>query len=522
MHKLSSSFRLEIILLFFILLLGIFLRYYQLTTVPRGLYIDEASIGYNAATILHTGKDEYGKSFPMAFRAFGEYKMPVYIYLTSGAMIVFGITDFAVRFPSFFLGTLSILVFYFFIKELIFIDASFVPKKGKTLFCLVATFLFAILPWNVMFSRVGFEVNVALFFYLLSCLFFLKTINQKNVLSIAICFFCLAASVYTYDAFRVIAPLTLLSFAIYLYQKFPIKKYIILLFLAALVSMFPIFLFSFTMGGITRFDQTSAFSQYSQLPLLNKFFVYPLVYLQNYLSYFSFPYFFSLGDQFDRQRVLGFGPLLRGELPFLLLGIYYFLKNSKGFIRFSVLFLLFISPVAGALTVPSPHELRSFLLVIPLTIVIGLGATWLFFAKGKLSKILFTVCTIIMLFNAVSFYDVYFIEYPFDSIISWGGGYKDVVTQATKLQNRYKYIVIKNDLGGTNYVYYKFYNPNLHYIEIQKGQIWVKPKNDKNAKVLYIGKYPNDPELKAMPHTFLENIYLPNLNHDIFATFYQL
>lgn len=523
MHKFFPSFRIEIFVLIVIILLGVCLRFYHLTNVPLGLYIDEASIGYNAAAILHTGKDEYGNPFPMAFRAFGEYKMPVYIYLTSAAMIPFGTTDFAVRFPSFFFGSISIFVFYFFLKQIILLDQHFLPKKRETLFCLLTTFLFAVLPWNVMFSRIGFEVNVGLFFYLTACFFFLKTINNKSLMSVGICFLGLVASIYTYDAFRIIAPITLICFALYLYRKTTAKKYIILFFLLAIFGILPMVLFSFTNGGIARFDETSAFSQYAQLSLFKKIVVYPLVYLQNFLSYFSLSYLFSFGDGFDRQRVLGFGPVLRTELPLLLIGIYFFLKNSKGFLRIFILFLLFVAPIAGALTIPSPHELRSFLLVIPLTILTGLGATQLFFIKGKKAKVVLTALVIIFTYNLISFYDVYFIEYPFDSIISWGGGYKQLVLEATRLQHQYKYIVINgSEFGGINYVYFKFYNPNLPYIIAQKNTVWEKPKKDKNAKVLYISADPNDQELKFFPHTFIENISLPNLNHDTFATFYQL
>ena len=45
-----------------------------------GLYVDEASIGYNAWTIAHFGVDEHGIHFPLFFEAFGEYKNPIYVY----------------------------------------------------------------------------------------------------------------------------------------------------------------------------------------------------------------------------------------------------------------------------------------------------------------------------------------------------------------------------------------------------------------------------------------------------------
>jgi len=53
-------------------------------TNPPGFYLDESSIAYNALTIARTGVDEHGQRLPLFFRAFGEYKNPVYIYALAG------------------------------------------------------------------------------------------------------------------------------------------------------------------------------------------------------------------------------------------------------------------------------------------------------------------------------------------------------------------------------------------------------------------------------------------------------
>ena len=63
------------------LVLAILTRLYKLGEAPAGLYIDEAGQGYNAYSILKTGKDEFGKLYPFVFRSFIDFKTPVYIYL---------------------------------------------------------------------------------------------------------------------------------------------------------------------------------------------------------------------------------------------------------------------------------------------------------------------------------------------------------------------------------------------------------------------------------------------------------
>src|SRR5207237_4525542 len=72
----------------------------NLTTSPRGFVIYESSIAYNAATIAQTGRDEFGIAWPLYFRAFGEYKNPVYIYLLAGIYRVSGPTILGARLLS--------------------------------------------------------------------------------------------------------------------------------------------------------------------------------------------------------------------------------------------------------------------------------------------------------------------------------------------------------------------------------------------------------------------------------------
>ena len=60
---------------------GVVLYFEGLRHNPPGFHLDESSIAYNAHTISQTGRDEYGEAWPLYFRAFGEFKNPVLIYL---------------------------------------------------------------------------------------------------------------------------------------------------------------------------------------------------------------------------------------------------------------------------------------------------------------------------------------------------------------------------------------------------------------------------------------------------------
>lgn len=177
------------VLFTFLILLFLLTRLYGLISVPSSVYWDEASIGYNAYSILKTGKDEWGEFLPLHFRAFGEFKLPVYIYSTIPFVYVFGLNEVSVRLPSVFYSLFSLLIIYFLVKKL----------TGNNSVSLLSCFLFVILPWNFIFSRTGYEASAGLFSFLflflfgfiLIRLFWIKEENQKPLLVVFVfVFFC--------------------------------------------------------------------------------------------------------------------------------------------------------------------------------------------------------------------------------------------------------------------------------------------------------------------------------------------
>ena len=109
--KLANKY-LPAILLFLAFLVGAFFRFYKLGETPTGLYVDEASLGYNAYSIYKTGLDEYGKSFPVMFRSFSTFQSPVYSYLLVPLIHFLDLSIFSVRLLSALFGVLSIPLLY--------------------------------------------------------------------------------------------------------------------------------------------------------------------------------------------------------------------------------------------------------------------------------------------------------------------------------------------------------------------------------------------------------------------------
>ena len=56
-----------------------------------------------------TGRDEHGELFPIYFKAFGEYKNPVFIYACVPVIGLFGPEVFAVRLTSVLFGSLTVI-----------------------------------------------------------------------------------------------------------------------------------------------------------------------------------------------------------------------------------------------------------------------------------------------------------------------------------------------------------------------------------------------------------------------------
>lgn len=508
--------KLEKLLLAFIVFIAVFLRFYHVDTNPPGLYIDEVSIGYNAYKVLTTGKDEHGEQYPLFFKSFGDYKMPIYIYTVSASMAVFGKNEFAIRFPAIASGTLSVIVLYFFLKELFFPDKKKYSATYVKHIPLLSSLLLAISSWHIQFSRGGFEVTLAVFLFLLASWLITLFWKTQKLAFLWSSYFFYVLAMYSYHVFRIITPIVVIVLSIIIYRKFLKQRRglllsVVLFFLIAL----PLILFSFSSYGSERFSQTSSFAEYKADSLVEKIKTYPIVYIRNYLSFFSFDFLFTFGDGIGRHQMPGFGLLYRWQLPFLLIGIFFLLKQKKSLLRKVVFWLLLLSPVAASVARPSPHSLRVLLMVIPLTIFIAFGIISVFEKRKILFKFTLMAVLFIAIFEFSMYLHHYYAHYPRVNIKDWDGGYKQIIQEVTAYEVRYKTIVVDANFD-LPYTYFLFYNENLkpYYVSIS----WVKPREWDDRKILYVRRYYGENKTDNIIH----NVYLPNQNKDIVAQFWEL
>ena len=158
------------ILFILIMVLAFGLRIFKLGQNPPSLYWDEASLGYNAYSIATSLHDEHGEFLPLArFIAFGDYKPPGYVYAIVPWSYLFGLNEFSVRLPSMIAGFLMVVITYFLTLKLF----------QKVKMALLSSFILAISPWALQFSRAAFEANLAAFFNLTAVYFFFSSHKKK-------------------------------------------------------------------------------------------------------------------------------------------------------------------------------------------------------------------------------------------------------------------------------------------------------------------------------------------------------
>ncbi|MGH2599166.1 MAG: glycosyltransferase family 39 protein, partial [Dehalococcoidia bacterium] len=125
------------------------LRLAWLGSIPAGLSHDETAKGYDAWSVLHTGRDQYGEWFPIVFRAIGDQREALLPYLIVLSEAVLGPTDLAVRLPTALAGIALIGVLFLLGREL------FDTRAG-----LIAAALLAVSPWHVQVSRLAFRAGL--------------------------------------------------------------------------------------------------------------------------------------------------------------------------------------------------------------------------------------------------------------------------------------------------------------------------------------------------------------------------
>ena len=468
--------------LLLIVILAFFLRFYQVTEIPPSLNWDEVSIGYNAYSVLKTGRDEWGQFLPLHFKSYGEYKLPAQVYLSIPAIALFGLNEIGVRMTPVIYGTLTVLVIFLLARALF--QSNFVG--------LVSSFLLAISPWHIHLTRASFESSLATFFVTLGMWLLVKGFRDQKWFIISMIPFAL--SVFTYNAARIFTPLFLLViFFIYRKNLIRFRKFIIAAVVVFAILILPLtpFLLSGERsaryklvsitddpGLIPRINENRGRSNLPQpLPRLihNKLTYITFYFSKNYISHFTPQFLFISGAPHKQHHVQNMGQLYYFQAPFLILGFFmlYYLKHRFRWLLTSWLLLSFIPVSATGDSIP--HALRTFIAVPFYHLVSGFGVyqsyLWLkkeanFWQSAAISLAAFILVVIQFSSYINNYYQIYPKEYSRD----WQYGYKQVVDYISKHKDKYNLIVFTRHYGEPhmftlfflNYDPYKYQNdPNL-------------------------------------------------------------
>jgi 4-amino-4-deoxy-L-arabinose transferase-like glycosyltransferase len=465
-------------LLGLVLLIAIVLRFSFFGVVPPSLNWDEASLGYNAFSILKTGKDEWGRFMPLTFEAFGDYKLPVYIYLAVPFVGILGLNEWSVRLPSMLAGVFSVFLLYWIV----------LVESRNQKWALISALLLAVSPWGTFLSRVALEANLALCIFLVGIFFLIlgyklrQLAKKESVICFVVSAVFFGLTLFTYNSARVFIPLFLLSVGVVRFSA--VKEIGKKLWIPAIV--FALFI---GVAGFLALTQDSASRYYwvsildegainflnqsrgeSQLPgiltklIYNRYSYFGYEFFKNYISHFS-PYFlFVRGGDNYQFSVQNMGLMYALEAPFLIYGIWRIRKYPSA--AKLIIPWMILAPIPAAITRESPHVLRSIFMLGSLQILVGLGIADFIEWLKKVWKISyfvsFSVIGILVGINIWFYFSAYLTQYPKEYSQSWQYGYKEAiqfVESKPNVKERPLYFTKKYGEPHIFYLFYTQYDP---------------------------------------------------------------
>jgi hypothetical protein len=210
-----------------ILLIAIFLRSYEIGTIPSGLFIDQGFQGLAALRILHEGwRPFYVEDIFHAY-ALALYQLAIWFK-------IFGAGEVSLKLFYAFLAILGLPLMYWTFRQL-----------AGPRFALLSLFIVAVMRWHINFSRNGFP-TVQLPLYMFGTLgFLLYGLRNGKRWPFVVSAVFFASGFYTYQAFKIV-PVLLLVYGLYeLIANFKTMKKlwdrIALFTVSAFVLSFPVF-----------------------------------------------------------------------------------------------------------------------------------------------------------------------------------------------------------------------------------------------------------------------------------------
>jgi 4-amino-4-deoxy-L-arabinose transferase-like glycosyltransferase len=404
------------IALLIVLIGSAFLRCYDLADNPPGLFYDEASTGYDAYCLLHTGADRYGEPFPLFFRSFGDYVSGLYRYLAVPFVAVLGLDPLAVRLPSALISLLTVWLTFAAVRR--FWD----ERTG-----VLAAALVGMSPWVLPYARSGHRVMLLPFFLALFLAFAARVKGSDHPRRWALAAgFAIGAAMLGYASGEVVAPLLLVGYVVLYRRRASDPDAHRFAALGFAVVALPLVMFATVHPEkvLARLMETSG----------ARGLVSPWDFAANLLRHYDPRFLFGEGDANYRHSLPGYGQLHRIEAPLLVAGLIAIALRRR---RADLLVLLGLAvfAVPAALTrFDLPHGLRSVGAVPFVHIAAAIGAVAILdrLQSGgrKTAAAAFRVALVAGLaLTAATFARELLVRYPRYAGPEWRAGYREAIAR---------------------------------------------------------------------------------------------
>lgn len=357
------------VFLVIIICVAVFFRFYHLSLVPPGLYLDEAVEGNAAATSLATGQFK-------VFYAENNGREGLFVNLVALSFKLFGQHIWSLRMVSAIAGVVTVLGLYFLAKQFFnWQIAAF------------SSYFLAISFWHVNFSRIGFRAILAPLCLVLGVYFFWMALTKLTRRDFILSAIFWGLGFYTYIAFRIMPLLLIIMVATYIVSikvgrsREDYKRMRNKILTGSVVCMVIIIVIALPLGVYFLKNPGDFYSRTSQVSLLSS--ENPTLMLRNNVIK-TMEMFFVAGDTNWRHNIAGSPELLWPIGLMFLTGfirrVYVFFrpKNSNNRLVSIILlawFFISLLPVVFS-NEGIPHALRS-LLVVPSVMIFAGEGLWL-------------------------------------------------------------------------------------------------------------------------------------------------
>lgn len=445
-----------LLILFVIAATSFFLNIYKASKVPACINADEAAFGFNAYSILQTGRDEYGARDPLRLKSFGDYKMPAYVYLTIPFIKILGLNDTSTHAVNNILAIAFPIVVYLLASEI------FEDKRVGIL----AAFFTAVSMGIHIVSRQAHEAYLASFLIIVSSIFLLKYLKRAQIKYALGLIISASLLLFAYQSGRIFV----VFYAAFIFFYFLAKKILfkknslmfLIIFMSLMLCIFFIdikiqparvsnLLFYNSKGFSLKINELRG--EGGSKILYNKLTVGLAAVLNQHLKYYS-PQFLAMdGDSNPRFGFPGMAPVTYIEYLLLFIGVYFIFKNKEKFAPY-LLLLLLVAPFGGSLAWTETSLTRTYLMLVPIYILAGYGGIKIYqsLQKRLQMKYVFAVIGALFVFEIYFLFfswDFYLNHYPKRALVirAWECGYKEMASYIQKNTNSVDKFYITRAIG---------------------------------------------------------------------------